>query len=218
MRDLRNGPPRDHLRVLSTHGFGRKIVAPLLSDFHARYPAIALELVLSDRPADFRQDHIDLWFCEGSVQEAGIVARRLMPRQLVVCASHGYARTYGLPQSVDDLADHRCINLRTGCGSIQAWTFKVDGLAQRRQFVAQHTFNDASLIVQAVMDGLGIAQLPTYQVCGLLAEGKLLRCLAQYAPDDSGHYLCYPNRKSVPARIRVFVEYMTARLHTLAVE
>ncbi|OLL28623.1 hypothetical protein BTH42_26880 [Burkholderia sp. SRS-W-2-2016] len=216
MRDLHSEPPRGRLRVLSTHGFGLKIVAPLLNDFHARYPEIAFELLLSADPVDFSKDHIDLWFREGSVEDRQIEARWLMPRQLVVCASPAYARTYGLPQHVDDLARHRCINFRNASGSIQPWSFKVDGLAQRRQLVARHTFNDASLITQAVIDGVGIAQLPVYHVCGLLAERTLLRCLAQYAPEDGGHYLCYPKRTSVPARVRVFIEYMTARMHALA--
>lgn len=216
MRDLHSGPPRGRLRVLSTHGFGLKVLAPLLNDFHTRYPEIALELLLSPDSVDFTKDRIDLWFREGSVEDRHIEARRLMPRQLVVCASPAYARTYGLPQHVDDLARHRCINLRTPSGSIQPWSFKVDGFAQQRQFVAQYTFSDASLITQAVIDGVGIAQLPAYHVCGLLAERTVLRCLAQYAPEDGGHYLCYPKRTSVPIRVRVFIEYMTARMHALA--
>lgn len=64
MRDLHSRPPRGQLRVLSTHGFGLKIVAPLLNDFHTRYPEIALELLLSPDPVDFSKDRIDLWFCE----------------------------------------------------------------------------------------------------------------------------------------------------------
>ncbi|SAK97430.1 LysR family transcriptional regulator [Caballeronia hypogeia] len=215
MRDLHSGPQRGRLRVLSTHGFGLKIVAPLLNDFHARYPEIALELLLSPDPVDFSKDRIDLWFREGSVEDRHIEARQLMPRQLVVCASPAYARTYGLPQHVDDLVRHRCINFRDASGTIQPWSFKVDGLARRRQFVARHTFNDESLITQAVIDGVGIAQLPAYHVCGLLAERTLLCCLAQYAPKDGGHYLCYPKRTPVPARVRVFIEYMTERMHAL---
>ncbi len=89
-------------------------------------------------------------------------------------------------------------------------------IAQRRQPVAQHTFNDADLILQAVLDGLGIAQLPAYQVCDLLGDGQLVRCLAQHAPDDGGHYICYLSRKHLPARIRVFVDYMTE--HTRALD
>jgi DNA-binding transcriptional LysR family regulator len=72
------------------------------------------------------------------------------------------------------------------------------------------------LILQAVLDGLGIAQLPAYQVCDLLANGQLLHCLPQHAPDDGGHYVCYLSRKHLPARIRVFIDYMIE--HTRALD
>jgi LysR family transcriptional regulator, regulator for bpeEF and oprC len=216
MRELRNGPPRGHLRIGATPGFGRKIVAPLLRGFHTQYPEIALELLLNDRPADFTADRIDVSFRDGRMEDSEIVARQLIPMQMIVCASPAYARKHGLPRHVDELADHRCINFRTASGCAREWEFKVDGLAQRRQPVARHTFNDADLILQAVLDGLGIAQLPAYQVCDLLGDGQLISCLAQHAPEDGGHYLCYLSRKHLPARIRVFIDYMTE--HTRALD
>jgi DNA-binding transcriptional LysR family regulator len=208
MRELRSGPPSGHLRIGSTPGFGRKIIAPLLRDFHAQYPDITLELLLNDRPADFSADRIDVAFRDGRMEDSAIVARRLIPMQMIVCASPSYAQRYGLPRHVDELAQHRCINLRTASGRVTEWEFKIDGLAQQRQLAAHHTFNDMDLVVRAVLDGLGIAQLPAYQVCDLLADGKLVSCLGQYAPDDGGHYLCYLSRKHLPTRIRVFIDYM----------
>jgi LysR family transcriptional regulator for bpeEF and oprC len=216
MRELRNGPPRGQLRIASTPGFGRKIVAPLLRGFHACYPEIALELLLNDRPPDFTTDRVDVSFRDGRMEDSGIVARQLIPMQMLVCASPAYARIHGLPRHIDELADHRCINFRIASGRINDWEFKVDGLPQRRQFVAQHTFNDPDLIVQAVREGLGIAQLPAYQVCDLLRDKQLVSCLAQHAPDDGGHYICYLSRKQLPARVRVFVDYMTE--HTRAMD
>ncbi|WP_338640305.1 LysR family transcriptional regulator [Burkholderia pyrrocinia] len=215
MRELRSGPPRGHLRIGATPGFGRKIVAPLLRSFHAQYPEIMLELLLNDRPADFTADRIDVSFRDGRIEDSGIVARQLIPMQLIVCASPAYARIHGLPHHVDDLPGHRCINFRTASGRVREWEFKVDGLAQRRKTVAQHTFNDVDLILQAVLDGLGIAQLPACQVCDLLVEGRLISCLAQHAPEDGGHYLCYLSRKNLPARIRVFIDYMTEQTRAL---
>ncbi|QCP51965.1 LysR family transcriptional regulator [Trinickia violacea] len=215
MRELRSGPPRGPLRIGSTPGFGRKIVAPLLRSFHSQYPEITLELLLNDHPADFTADRIDVSFREGRMEDSGIVARQLIPMQMIVCASPAYARIHGLPRHVDDLAAHRCINFRTASGRAREWEFKIDGLAQRRHPVAQHTFNDPDLMLQAVLHGLGIAQLPAYQVCDLLGDGQLVSCLAQHAPDDSGHYLCYLSRKHLPARIRVFIDYMTEQTRAL---
>jgi DNA-binding transcriptional LysR family regulator len=212
MRVLLNEPLRGHLRILSTPELGRKFVAPLLSGFHTQYPGIVLELLLSDQPADFVRDRVDVAFRDGHVESPGIVARWLLPMRMIVCASPAYALMHGLPRHIDELATHRCINFSSASGQIRPWLFKVDGLAQRCEPVAQHKFNDVDLMVEAVLAGIGIAQLPSYRIDGLLAERKLIRGLAQYAPDDSGVYVCYLNRENLPSRIRVFVDYITARM------
>ncbi|SPB13654.1 LysR family transcriptional regulator [Caballeronia novacaledonica] len=216
MRELRSGPPRGHLRVASAPGFGRRVVAPLLSGFNARYPDIALELVLSDRPCDFTAERVDVAFRDGHMEDSEVVAKQLIPMQIVVCASQEYVREHGLPRHVDDLEKHRCINFRTSAGRIADWEFKVDGYAHRRSLKAKQTFNDIDLMLQAVLDGQGIAQLPAYLVCDSLKAGRLVLCLSQHAPDDGGHYLCYLSRKHLPARVRVFVDYMTE--HTRALD
>ncbi|GAB2922460.1 LysR family transcriptional regulator [Paraburkholderia jirisanensis] len=215
MRELRNGPPRGQLRICSTPGFGRRIVAPLLRGFHARYPDITLELLLNERPADFTAERIDVSFRDGRIEDCEIVARQLIPMQMMVCASPAYAQAHGLPRQVDELCSHRCINFRSEAGRVRDWEFKVNGIAQRYRPAAQHTFNDTELILQAVLDGEGLAQLPAYQIFDLLRDGRLLCCLVQYAPDDGGHYLCYLSRKHLPARIRVFVDYMTEQTRAL---
>ncbi|WP_250440931.1 LysR family transcriptional regulator [Caballeronia sp. AZ1_KS37] len=215
MRELRNGPPRGHLRIASAPGFGRKVVAPLLAGFNACYPDIALELLLNDRPCDFTADRVDVAFRDGHMEDSEVVAKQLIPMQMIVCASPAYAREHGLPRHVDDLDDHRCINFRAPAGRIAEWEFKVDGLARKRSPAARQTFNDIDLMLQAVLDGQGIAQLPAYLVCDSLKAGRLVTCLAQYAPDDGGHYLCYLSRKHLPARVRVFVDYMTEQTRAL---
>jgi len=216
MSEPHQWPLYRHLRILATPGCGRKIVAPLLNGFHAQYPEIVLELLLSDRPADFIADSIDVSLCETRTEHSEVVACQLFPIPLVVCASSAYARMHGLPEHVDDLSDHRCINFRTAPGLIQDWEFKVDGRSQRRHPFAQHTFNDLDLIVQAVCAGLGIAQLPAYQVRGLLAEGILVPCLAQHAPDDGCLYLHYPRHQVLPAHIRLFAEYISTSVNEFA--
>jgi LysR family transcriptional regulator, regulator for bpeEF and oprC len=215
MRELRNGPPRGHLRIAATPGFGRRVVAPLLSDFNARYPDIALELLLSDRTCDFTGERIDVAFRDGHMEDSEVVAKQLIPMQMIVCASPGYAREHGLPRRLDDLDKHRCINFRTSAGRVAGWSFKVDGIAQKRSPAARQTFNDIDLMLQAVLDGQGVAQLPAYLVCEPLKAGRLVMCLAQHAPDDGGHYLCYLCRKHLPARVRVFVDYMTEQTRAL---
>lgn len=215
MRELRDGPPRGHLRVCSTVGFGRKIVAPLLGSFHARYPDITLELLLDDSQTDFTVDRIDVSFRNGRMEDSQVVAKQLIPMQMLLCASPEYVSRHGLPRSIDELAKHRSINFRLASGRIYEWEFKVNGQTQKFLPNAVNTFNDADLVLQAVLDGRGIAQMAGYQTFDLLRTGELVACMAQYAPDDRGHYICYLSRQHMPARIRVFIDHMTVRTRAL---
>lgn len=215
MHDLRKGPPRGLLRISAAAGFGRKVVAPLLRGFRAAYPDIVIDLQLDDKAADFPSDRMDVSFRNGRMEDSQIIARRLIPMQMLVCASPEYAARHGLPLTLEALAAHRAIHFRLASGRVLDWEFKVDGQRRRLRPPAVSTFNDTELVLQAVLDGQGIAQLAGYQACGLLRSGQLVTCLDAYAPDDRGHYLCYLSRQHLPSRIRVFVDYMTTQIRAL---
>ncbi|WP_253278136.1 LysR family transcriptional regulator [Variovorax paradoxus] len=215
MREMRQGPPSGQLRICSTVGFGRKVVAPLLQGFHAAYPAIALELVLNDNFADFTSDRVDISFRNGRMEDSQVVAKQLIPMQMLLCASPAYARVHSLPASVEDIASHACINFRLASGRAREWEFKVAGTVQKMVPRATSSFNDEELVLDAVLQGQGIAQMPAYQVCELMRQERLVDCLPQHAPDDRGHYICYLSRQHLPSRIRVFVDYMAAATRSL---
>jgi len=215
MRELRQGPPSGRLRVCATVGFGRKVVAPLLAGFRARYPDISVDLLLDDGPTDFSTDRIDVSFRNGRMEDSQVIARQLIPMQMLLCASPGYVARQGLPRGIDDLAGHRCINFRLASGRVYEWEFKVGGHVRKFAPRAMLAFNDADLVLQAVLDGAGIAQMAGYQICDHLRAGTLVACLPQHAPDDRGHYICYLSRQHLPARIRVFIDYMTEHIRAL---
>jgi DNA-binding transcriptional LysR family regulator len=215
MRDLREGPPRGQLRISAPHGFGRKVVAPLVAQFRARYPEVALELLLEERTTDLANDGVDIAFRDGRLEDSQVIAKQLIPMRMHVCASPDYARRHGLPRSVDELAAHACINQRSANGRLQAWDFRVDGQARSITPDADIVVNDPSLAIQATLNGQGLAQLPAYQAHEALREGGLVECLADIAPDDRGHYLCYLSRQQLPKRVRAFIDFVTAGIRAL---
>ncbi|MNN44057.1 transcriptional regulator [compost metagenome] len=95
------------------------------------------------------------------------------------------------------------------------WEFKVDGQLRKVLPTARLTFNDADLVLQAVRDGRGIAQMPAHQVSDYLARGELVMALHQHVPSDRGHYISYLCRQHLPTRIRVFVDFMTEQIRAL---
>ncbi|MFY4256760.1 LysR family transcriptional regulator [Achromobacter xylosoxidans] len=215
MRDLREGPPTGQLRVCATVGFGRKVVAPLLRGFRETHPNISVELLLDDGPTDFTTDRVDISFRNGRMEDSQVIARKVIPMQMLLCAAPGYAARHGLPAGVEDIASHRCVNFRLASGRVYEWEFKVGGVLRKVAAPGMLTFNDADLVLQAVLDGHGIAQMAGYQVCEHLRAGTLVACLPQYAPDDRGHYLCFLSRQHLPTRMRVFIDYMTERIRAL---
>ncbi|AZG12425.1 LysR family transcriptional regulator [Cupriavidus pauculus] len=215
MLELRQGPPRGLVRISSTVGFGRKVVAPLLDKFVKVYPDIAIDLLLDDRPTDFASEQIDVAFRNGRIEDSSIIAKQLIPMQMALCAAPSYVATHGLPQTLDELAQHECINFRFSSGRIFEWEFKVDGVVRKYMPRARMTFNDADLVLHAVLEGWGIAQMAGYQICQPLADQQLVVALRRHAPDDRGHYICYLSRQHLPTRIRVFIDFMTDHIRAM---
>lgn len=215
MRDLREGPPSGQLRVCSTVGFGRKVVAPLLQGFRRAHPGVSVDLLLDDGPTDFTTDRVDVSFRNGRMEDSQVIAKKVIPMQMMLCASPAYAKQHGLPATVDALSDHHCVNFRLASGRVYEWEFKVGGHLRKVSPTAMLTFNDADLVLQAVLDGHGIAQMAGYQVCEHLRAGTLVACLPQHAPDDRGHYLCFLSREHLPTRMRVFIDYMTEHIRAM---
>lgn len=208
VRELREGPPSGILRICAPVGFGRAVVAPLLSGFRTAYPHIDLDLLLGDTPRDFVSDRVDVSFRDGRLEDSQIVAMQLCQMKSLLCASPAYVEAHGRPASIEEIGDHRCINFRSTAGRVNEWEFKVDGIEHKLSQQGAMNFNDSELVLQAVLDDQGIAQMPAYQVCGHLAEGRLVSLLDKAAPDDRRHYVCYLSRQHLPSRIRVFVDYM----------
>ncbi len=218
MRELRDGPPRGQLRIGTPVGFGRQVVAPLLRRFRDAYPEIALDLVLDDRAVDFTGDRIDVAFRNGRMEDSQVIARQIIPMQMFVVATPAFLREHGDIEQVDDLLARRAVHYRLASGRVADWEFKVEGRLRKLLPPSMEAFNDADLVLQAVLDGRGVAQLPGYQVCEHLRSGALEACLPEFAPDDRGHYICYQSRQQLPSRIRVFIDFMIAAIRDMDLE
>ncbi len=167
MLELRQGPPRGLIRISSAVGFGRKIVAPLLETFARTYPDIVFDLLLDDRLIDLVSERIGVAFRNGRIEDSSIIARQLIPMQVALCAAPSYVARHGLPKSMAELDRHECINFRFANGLIFEWEFNVDGRAQKYLPTSRLTFNDADLVLQAVLRGAGIVQMAGYLIRGL---------------------------------------------------
>ncbi|MDF3983100.1 LysR family transcriptional regulator [Luteibacter sp. PPL201] len=218
VRELRDGPPQGRLRVAAPTAFGRAVVAPMLDGFRVRYPRVAIELVLGDRPVDLVADGIDVAFRDGLPEDVDTIARRVASVPWVLCASPAYLRSCRLPATPGDLKPEECLGQLAPTGRVVAWTFREAGRISHRVPASALSFNDGELLRRAAIGGQGFAQLPLLQVQDALADGQLRVCLPDYAPPPADHYLCYLSRRQMPSRVRAFIDHVVASIHAEALD
>jgi DNA-binding transcriptional LysR family regulator len=185
---------------------------PLLPLFFQRHPDIQLELELSEDPTALIAKRFDLGIRVGTLNDAAFVARPLGPMRLLLCASPAYLAVHGTPAHLDDLASHALLQLQV-TGREQTTPFFVqtqrDGgrSLQMLQLPGRFICNDFRSLLQACIDGIGVAQLPQPIALAALRQGLLKTFLPEHVPEGWQLFIHYPSRKQLPARVRVFVDF-----------
>jgi DNA-binding transcriptional LysR family regulator len=203
--------PVGTVRVTAVSPFGRAYVLPLLPAFSRLYPRIQIELQLDDAVSDMIAQRYDVGIRVGPMRDGSMVVRDIAPLHFVVCGSPGYLAERGLPRLPTDLARHNCLRLkRPNAPRALDWQLgpSVERVAVDGNFVA----GDLTTLVTAAVHGQGLALAPLPFVLPLLRSGALLPVLPDCTAAHAHVFLHYPNRRNLPARIRVFVDYLLDHL------
>ena len=209
--------PRGRVRLGVPMSFGLREVAPILPDFLQRYPAVSVDLHLSDALVDVVGDGFDIVLRIGVLSDSALLSRRLAPVQAVIVAAPSYLDRRGRPVHPAQLADHDCFTYayqRTH----GAWHFastageQVTVRASGRMHV-----NNGDALLPALLAGLGIATLPAFLVSARLADGGLERILADWESLRPSLYLLTPAPGPRPARVQVLADFLAERLSRLGV-
>jgi DNA-binding transcriptional LysR family regulator len=205
MQDARR--PSGLLRATCASSFGRRHVAPLLAAFRAEHPGITIDLDLDDRYVDLVQAGIDLAIRLGPPEATGLVARRLTATRLVLCAAPG------VPPLSDpsDLAGRDALVLDVYAGR-DRWPFTRGSETRMVQARAAIRINDAEAIRAAALAGAGITVLPDYLIGPDLAAGRLVELLPDWRLPSLPIMLVLPERRLTSRRVRLFVDFLAARL------
>jgi DNA-binding transcriptional LysR family regulator len=201
------------LHIVGPRSSFATVLMPVIDEFCRRYPDIEPDVQLDDGLGNWVLDRVDVGFRIGSSPEEGVIARRLFPVQLIVCAAPSYLARFGAPQTVDDLASHRCSAFRhPATGQILPWYLKIDGEIQHRHVTPTLSTNDTELELQAVLAGQVIGQLSNLSAAGHIRNGQLVPMLLQHMSDHIGVHLYYGNRTAQPKRVRAFIDLAIQRL------
>jgi LysR family transcriptional regulator, transcriptional activator for dmlA len=203
------------LKINATFGFGRRHVAPLLSDFCARNPGIDASLELSNFPMAPGEQGVDIAIRVGELPDSRLVARLVLANRRVLCAAPAYASRIAPLDTPASLADHPCLVLRENNDNYAIWRFTHREHGEREQAVkvaGPLESNDGEVIVRFALDGHGIILRSYWDVREHLSSGRLVELLPAWKSESADFQAVYEHRRFVPARIREFVSYLQAEL------
>lgn len=203
--------PRGLLRINAGFGFGRRHLAPLISDFIKAWPDVEIILHLSDRPLDLTEHALDIGIRFGTPPDSRILARKIAANRRLLCASPDYLAQQGIPLEPRDLLAHRCIVIRENDRAFNNWQL-TDGKQQTMVKVRSPlAVNHGEIAVDWALAGHGIVLRSEWDVAANLRRGDLVRILAPWVGASADIHAVYPPRHHLSAKVRIFIDFLAAR-------
>ena len=189
------------------------VLWPAMARLLPAYPDIKVEIVVDYGLTDIVAGRYDAGVRLGGIVAKDMIAVRIGPdMRMAVVGAPSYFASRPQPRSPQDLTTHTCINLRLPThGGLYAWELEKDGRELRVRVEGQLTFNSIALILGAALDGFGLAYLPEGQMRAHLADGRLVRVLADWCPPFPGYHLYYPSRRQPTPAFALLVDVLRYR-------
>lgn len=201
------------LRVSAATGSGQMLLAPIVPEFLAAHPLLTLDLQLSNRYVDLVDEGYDLALRVGALTDSRLVARRLAPSHRVLVAATAYLGRRGGVRTPQQLRQHACLVLDIGARP-QRWELERGRTRAALDVAGPLRSNNMFALLDACQAGLGVALLPEFAVASALRSGELQRVLPGWASGGQAMYAVYPSARFVPAKVRAFVDFISARLRS----
>lgn len=193
--------PKGLLRMTCAVAYGERFIVPLVTEFMARHPRLSVEIELSNRTLDLVQDGFDIAIRLGRLQDSRMLATRLAPRRMYLCASADFLQRYGRPHSLSELARHNCL-----IGSSDVWSFQLEGREASQRINGNWRCNSGQAVLDAALAGLGLCQLPDYYVLEHLRSGALVSLLENHQPPNTAVWALYPQQRHLSPKVRQLID------------
>ena len=197
-----------HLRITAPAGFGRRHVAPLVPGFIDQHPDVSVSLNLSDRVVDIVNEGFDCAVRVGDLADSSLVSLRLAENRRLCVAAPEYLARRGAPKTPAELARHECLTLSSDASQTRGWAFVVDDQLTHLRPSGRIDCSDGQVLHDWCLRGLGIAWRSTWEVEQEVREGRLSVVLADYAAPPNGIYAVFPQRKHLPLRVRLWIDFL----------
>ena len=200
--------PQGTLRISAPESLAMSLLPEALLSFQRRFPKVKLDVRVSGRFVDLVEEGIDVALRVGELEDSSLIARRLMPCRIHLCASPGYLKRYGEPANPKDLRDHNCL-IYSQSPKPDTWAFKDKNGEDISIKVEGNLRSDTgTFLLDAALGGQGIFIGPTYMVDKAVTQGLLVPVLEEYAHPAVALYAIYPHSKLISSKVRAFVDYL----------
>ncbi|MFC5357994.1 LysR family transcriptional regulator [Azospirillum himalayense] len=212
LSDLRE-KPSGTIRLTATEHAAESILWPAVAKLVNEYPDIKVEIVTDYGLTDIVGERFDAGVRPGETIAKGMIAVPLGPDlRMAVAGAPSYFASRLQPKTPQDLTNHNCINLRLPIhGGLYAWEFEKKGRALNVRVDGQLVFNTSSLMLKAALEGCGLVYLTESQVGPYLADGRLVRVLADWCEPFPGYHLYYPSRRQPTPAFALLIDALRYR-------
>ncbi|GAA5167696.1 LysR family transcriptional regulator [Amycolatopsis dongchuanensis] len=207
-----SGELRGSIVVQSTLGLGRAHIAPLLGEFTARHPQVGIQLRTSALPLRPHRHEFDLAVHVGLPPDSTLRMRRLAKNRRVPCAAPSYVEQRGMPERIEDLAEHDCIVLRENEGDFDLWRFGDARHPRQVRVRGRLSSNDGDVVTDWALQGRGVIMRSEWQVRSHLDSGALVRVLPGVPTPPADIYALLSDDVHVPRRVSELIKYLAAHL------
>jgi DNA-binding transcriptional LysR family regulator len=206
-----NAEPRGHLAVTAPVLFGKLFVVPGIVDYLQRYPDMEVSAVFLDRVVNLLEEGFDVGIRIGELPDSSMRAVRVGQVRRVLCASPSYLAENGMPNSFSELNNHKIVASSTVSPTVD-WKFAQGNTVRVKPRLTVNS-NDAA--IEAVLKGLGITRLLSYQVASYVSSGQLQTVLSEFEPKELPIHVVHREGRYASAKVRTFVDLIVARLRSV---
>jgi DNA-binding transcriptional LysR family regulator len=202
--------PTGKLKVNAPMSFGTQFLTRPIAAFAEQYPEVELEVDFNDHWADVVGEGIDVVIRIGVLEDSNLIARKLAPCPIILCAGKKLIAKYGIPESVDQLSDYPGI-IYNKHAQKEEWRYRdnknvIGTQTLKRNFAA----NTAEMQVEACLHGLGVSLLPAFAADSYLKSGELVAMFPGYSTyPEPGIYAMYPQNRYLSTRTRLFIDWLS---------
>lgn len=198
--------PSGRIRIIIPRTATQMVILPKLARFVRDFPEIVIEVTSSNDPVDLVAGEYDAGVQLGEFIQRDMIAVPVTPKmRLAIFGSPAYFESRPIPRHPQDLKDHSCVGFRFASG-LYRWEFEKGRKALTVSPQGPASFDDPDLVVQAVLDGVGIGSSMEHTILPLIAEGLLVQVLRDWCPPFPGYFLYYPSRRNQPAALAALIE------------